>query len=48
MKRYILLYIKYVNNKDLLYNRVNYIQYLVITRKEPKKEYIYIYIYIHI
>ena len=29
--RYILLYIKQINNKDLLYSTGNYIQYLVIT-----------------
>ena len=28
---YTLLYIKYLTNKDLLYSRRNYIQYLVIT-----------------
>ena len=36
-----LLYIKQINNKDLLYSTGNYIQYLVITYngKEPEKEY---------
>ena len=29
-----LLYIKQINNKDLLYSTGNYIQYLVITYKE--------------
>ena len=39
---YTLLYIKQVNNKDLLYSTGNYIQYLVITYngKEFDKEYI--------
>ena len=31
IKRYKLLYIKKISNKDLLYNTGNYIQYLVIT-----------------
>ena len=29
--RYTLLYIEQINNRDLLYSTVNYIQYLVIT-----------------
>ena len=39
-----LLYIKLTNDKDLLYSRGNYIQYLIITYsgKESEKEYIYI------
>ena len=37
---YILLYIKQVNNKDLLYNIGNYTQYLVITYNG--KEYVYV------
>ena len=43
INRYILLYIKEINNKDLLYSTGNYIQYLVITYngKEPEKVYIY-------
>ena len=50
IKRYTLLYIKQITNKDLLYNTGNYIQYLIITYngKESKKEHIYIYIYIGI
>ena len=45
---YTLLYIKQVNNKDLLYSTGNYTQYLVITYngKESEKEYTYIYTYI--
>ena len=41
-----LLYIKWVNNKDLLYSTGNYTQYLVITynRKEPEKEHKYMYV----
>ena len=43
IKRYVQLYIKQVNNKDLLYSSVNSIQYLVITynEKESEKEYVY-------
>ena len=43
IKRYTLLYIKYINKKDLLYSRGNYIQYLVITYngRESEKQYIY-------
>ena len=39
-----LLYIKQINNKDLLYSTGNYIQYLLITynEKESEREYIYI------
>ena len=45
---YALLYIKQVNNKDLLYSTGNYTQYLVITYngKESEKECIYVYIFI--
>ena len=45
-----MLYIKQINNKDLLYGTGNYIQYLAINYngKESEKEYIYIYIYIYI
>ena len=45
--RYTLLYIEQINNRDLLYSTVNYIQYLVImyNGKESEKEYIYIYMY---
>ena len=41
INRYTLLYIKQVNNKDLLYSIGNYIQYLVIiyNGKESKKRY---------
>ena len=44
----ILLYKKFINNKDLLYSTGSYIQYLIITynEKESEKEHIYIYIYI--
>ena len=43
----ILLYIKQINNKDLLYSTGNYIQNLIITYngKESEKEYIYIYMH---
>ena len=43
---YTLLYIKQKNNKDLLYNAGNYIQFLVLTNngKESDKKYIHIYI----
>ena len=36
-----ILYTRQVNNKDLLYNKGNYIQYLVVTfnGKESEKEY---------
>ena len=39
--RYIPLYIKYINNKDLLNSTGNYIQYVVITymEKQFEKEY---------
>ena len=40
INRYSLLYIKEINNKDLLYSAGNYIRYLVINYKE--KEYMYI------
>ena len=44
INRYTLLYIKQINNKNLLYSTGNYIQYLIITYngKESEKEYIYI------
>ena len=44
---YTLLYVKQVNNKDLLYNTRNYTQFFVITYKgnEPEKEYIYMCVY---
>ena len=44
INRYTLLYIKKMNNKDLLYSTGNYIQYLVITYmgKESEKEWIYV------
>ena len=40
INRYTLLYIKQINNKDLLYSTGNYIQDLVITynKKESEKE----------
>ena len=42
INRYILLYTKQINNKDLLYSTGNYIQYLIVTYKgkESEKEYI--------
>ena len=45
INRYTLLYIKQIDNKDLLYSTGNYIQYLVITYngKESEKECIYMY-----
>ena len=44
INRYVLLYINQINNKDLLYNTGNSIQYVVITfnGKEYEKEYVYI------
>ena len=46
MKTYTIIYIKQINNKDLLYSTGNYTQYLVIIYKgkESGKEYIHIYI----
>ena len=43
---YTLLYIKYITNKDLLYNTENYTQYFIMTYKgkESEKEYIYVYL----
>ena len=40
INRYTLLYIKQINNKDLLKSPENYIQYLIIiyNGKEPEKE----------
>ena len=48
INRYKLLYIKQINNNDLLYSTGNYIQYLIITYngKEYEREYIYMRIYI--
>ena len=43
-----LLNIKQITNKNLLYSTEKYIQYLVITYKEKKSEKVYIYIYIYI
>ena len=42
---YTLLYIKQINNKDLLYSTGNYVQYFVIAYngKESEKEYICMY-----
>ena len=50
ISRYKVLYIKQINNKVLLYNTRNYIQYLVINHngKEHEKDYLYVYIYIYI
>ena len=49
INRYTLLYMKQINNKNLLYSTGNYIQYLVITYKgkESEKEYIFMYVYIY-
>ena len=46
ISKYTLLYVKQINNKDLLYCTRNYIRYLVITYngKESEKESIYIYV----
>ena len=45
MNRYPSLYIKQINNKELLYITGNYIQHPIITYngKESEKEHIYIY-----
>ena len=46
INRYTLLYIKQINNKNLLYSTGNYIQYLVITyngKEFEKEKDIYIY-----
>ena len=50
INRYTLLYIKQINNKDLLYSTGNYTQCLVITYngKESEKVYIYIFIYMYV
>ena len=40
-----LLYIVWINNKILLYNTGNYIQYPVINLMEKNMKYVYIYIY---
>ena len=50
INRYTLLYIKQINNKDLLYSTGTYTQYLVITYngKESEKEHVYVYIHTHI
>ena len=40
---YILLYIKYITNKDLTFNIGKYTQYFVITNKEKESEKEYIY-----
>ena len=44
---YILLYVKYITNKDLLYSTGNSTQYSVIThmgKESKKKEWIYVYV----
>ena len=46
--RYTQLYIKQINNKDLLYRTGNYIQYLVITQNRKESEIIYIYMCMYI
>ena len=38
IERYILLYVKQISNKDLLYSTGNYIQYLVITYNGKESE----------
>ena len=45
---YILLYIKWIINKDLLYSTGNSTQYSVMNYmgKESKKEWIYVYVYV--
>ena len=46
---YIVLYIKWINNNDLLNSIGNFFQYLIrkiYNGKESEKEYIYIYIYV--
>ena len=43
INRYITLYIKQINNKDLLYTTGNYIQYLVKTYNEKESEKAYVY-----
>ena len=45
LNKYIILHIKQINNKDIIYSTGNYIQYLAITYKgkESEREYIYIY-----
>ena len=50
INRYTVPYIKWINNKDLLYNTGDYIQYLIITYngKEFGEEYIYVYVCIHV
>ena len=50
VNRYILLYMKQINNKNLVYSTGYYIQYLVITYngKESEKVYTYMYIYMYI
>ena len=42
-----MLYIKQINNKDLLYGTGNYIQYLAINYNGKESEKVYIYTYIH-
>ena len=46
INRYTLLYIKQINDRDLLYSTRDYIQYFVITYngKESEREWIYMYI----
>ena len=48
--RYTLLYIKQINNKDLLHSTGNYIQYFIITYngEESEREHIYVYIFIYL
>ena len=49
INRYTLLYIKQMNNKDLLYSTGNYIQYLVINYKRIWKSiYVYVCVYIYV
>ena len=45
---YILLYLKWITNKDLLYSTGNYTPYFVLTYKGKESEYICIYTHTHI
>ena len=46
MDRYTLLYIKWINSKDLVYGTGNHNQHLIIVYdgRESEKEYLYLYI----
>ena len=48
---YTVLYIKWINNNDLLNSMGNFFQYLtrkIYNGKESEKEYIYMYVYIYV